>query len=181
MIDRYETRLSQLGLPARLIPRGVGQHELKGALVESLARLPPAPSVPAGGLGVVIAMSARVRRRCCSRATSPSELGLDPDDVVLATRERLGGGIPAWLQMSDAGDRRGAPAELAAPRAADDRRVQPAAGRPRLRWAREILDNLEPTITWAIVDAGAKREDIAHRVDGSAVSTCSRSTASTTR
>ena len=28
-----------------------------------------------------------------------------------------------------------------------------------------MLDDLEPTITWAIVDAGAKREDIAHRVD----------------
>jgi hypothetical protein len=34
-----------------------------------------------------------------------------------------------------------------------------------LRWAREMLDNLEPTITWAVVDAGWKREDIAHRVD----------------
>jgi hypothetical protein len=33
------------------------------------------------------------------------------------------------------------------------------------RWAREILDNLEPTVTWAIVDASAKREDIAHRVE----------------
>ena len=34
-----------------------------------------------------------------------------------------------------------------------------------LRWAREILDNLEPTVTWAIVDAGTKREDIAYRVE----------------
>ena len=34
-----------------------------------------------------------------------------------------------------------------------------------MRWACEILDNLEPTITWAIVDAGWKREDIAHRVE----------------
>ena len=28
-----------------------------------------------------------------------------------------------------------------------------------------ILDELEPTITWGIVDAGAKREDIAYRLD----------------
>jgi len=28
-----------------------------------------------------------------------------------------------------------------------------------------MLDNLEPTITWAVVDAGWKRDDIAHRVN----------------
>ena len=28
-----------------------------------------------------------------------------------------------------------------------------------------MLDELEPTITWAIVDAGTKREDILHRVE----------------
>ena len=29
----------------------------------------------------------------------------------------------------------------------------------------EILDDLEPTIIWTIVDAAAKREDIAYRID----------------
>ncbi len=101
------------------------------------------------------------RRRCCSRVISPIDLGLDPDDVVLATREQLGYGIPAWLQMSDA--------ETAQERRRSwRRRARPTIvacslppGARGLRWAREILDDLEPTITWAIVDAGAKREDIA--------------------
>ena len=93
------------------------------------------------------------------------DLGLDPDDIVLATREHLGYGIPAWLQMSDA--------ETAQERRRSwSRRARPTIVAcslpPRyrgLRWAREILDDLEPTITWGIVDAGAKREDIAYRLD----------------
>src|SRR5205085_2041409 len=81
------------------------------------------------------------------------------------TREQLGYGIPAWLQMRD-----GATAE--ARRRSWARRARPtivACSLPPatrgLCWAREILDDLEPTITWAVVDAGAKREDIAHCVD----------------
>jgi hypothetical protein len=163
VIDRYETRLSNMGLPARLIPRGVSPHELKGALVESLTRLPAAPSVPQG-LGVVIAIVGAGSAPVLHARELASDLGLDPDDVVLATRERLVGGIPAWLQMSDAGTAQER-------RRSWYRRTRPtivACSLPRvagLRWAREILDNLEPTMTWAVVDAGAKREDIAHRVD----------------
>ena len=94
-----------------------------------------------------------------------SDLGLDPDDVVLATREPLGHGIPPWLQMNDA-------ATAEERRRSWSRRDRPTVvacslpPQPRgLRWACEILDDLEPTIIWAIVDAGAKREDIAHRVN----------------
>ena len=165
MIDRYETRLSKMGLPARLIPRGVNQLELKGALVESLFRLPPAPSVPAGGAGIVIATVGVGATPVLLARDLAEELGLDPDDVMLATRERLGGGIPAWLQMCD-------------PATAEERRLSwrrrsrptivacslPAATRG-LRWARDMLDHLEPTVTWAIVDAGSKREDIAYRIE----------------
>ena len=28
-----------------------------------------------------------------------------------------------------------------------------------------MLDHLEPTVTWAIVDTGSKREDIAYRIE----------------
>ena len=98
-------------------------------------------------------------------AISPAISGLDPDDVVLATREELGDGIPPWLQMSDA-------ATAACAAAAGSRRNRPtivACSLPPaacgLRWAREVLDDLEPTIIWTIVDAAAKREDIAYRLD----------------
>ena len=162
VIDRYETRLSRMGLPARLIPRGVDQHALKGALVESLTRLPPAPSVPQA-LGVVIATVGVGSAPVLLARDLANDLGLDPDDVVLATPDQLGFGIPAWLQMSDA--------ETALERSRSWRRrnrptivacSMPVLG---LRWARAMLDNLEPTITWAIVDARSKREDIVHRVE----------------
>jgi hypothetical protein len=164
IIERYETRLSQLGLPARLIPRGAAQHELKGALVESLTRLAPAPHVPAG-LGVVIVVIGEGSSPVPLARELAGDLGLDPDDVVLATREPLGHGIPPWLQMNDA-------ATAEERRRSWSRRDRPTVvacslpPQPRgLRWACEILDDLEPTIIWAIVDAGAKREDIAHRVN----------------
>ena len=164
VIDRYETRLSRMGVPARLIPRGVGQSELKGALVESLVRLPSPPRVPAG-LGVVIAVVGTAAAPVHFARDLAVELHLDPDDVVLETREQLGDGIPPWLQMNDT--------ETAnARRRSWQRRDRPtivACSLPpmssSLKWAREMLDNLEPTITWAIVDAGWKREDIAHRVE----------------
>jgi hypothetical protein len=165
VIDRYETRLSKMGLPARLIPRGVAQHQLKGALVESLIRLPPAPSVPTGGLGIVIATVGVGATPVLLARNLADELGIDPDDVMLATREKLGGGIPAWLQLSDA-------ATAEERRLSWRRRSRPtivACSLPTvttgLRWARDILDHLEPTVTWAIVDAGSKREDIAFRIE----------------
>ncbi|HTD50487.1 MAG TPA: hypothetical protein VK771_07805, partial [Acidimicrobiia bacterium] len=164
MIDRYETRLSKLGLPARLIPRGVAPNGLKGALVESLVRLPPAPNVPAA-VGVVIATVGVGAAPVMLARDLATELGLDPDDVMLATRERLGGGIPAWLQLCDA-------PTAQERRLSWRRRTRPtivACSLPSatggLRWAKDILDHLEPTVTWAIVDAGWKREDIAYRIE----------------
>ncbi|MGO9875073.1 MAG: hypothetical protein ACLPVY_14860 [Acidimicrobiia bacterium] len=164
VIDRYETRLSKMGLPPRLIPRGVGHSGLKGALVESLIRLPPAPSVP-GAVGVVIATVGVGATPVLLARDLAAEAGLDPDDVMLATQEKLGGGIPTWLQMCDA-------ATALERRLSWRRRTRPtivACSLPTptrgLRWARGILDNLEPTVTWAIVDAGWKREDIAHRIE----------------
>ena len=38
------------------------------------------------------------------------------------------------------------------------------AGRAQLGWAHRILDKLEPTVTWAVVEASCKAEDIGHRV-----------------
>jgi hypothetical protein len=164
VIDRYETRLSQMGLPARLIPRGAAPNELKGALVESLLRLPAAPAIPRG-LGVVVVIVGANAAPVLMARDLAAELDLDPDDVVLATREHLGAGIPAWLQMND-------PDTAHSRRLSWQRRERPtivALSLPPMfqaqRWAREMLDRLEPTMTWAVVDAGWKREDIAHRVD----------------
>ncbi|HEX5097486.1 MAG TPA: hypothetical protein VFX21_15765, partial [Acidimicrobiia bacterium] len=90
------------------------------------------------------------------------EIDMDPDRVVLATQTPLGEGIPAWLQVCDAATaeerrrswrRRDYPTIVA---------VSLPPGREHLRWARAMLDSLEPTSTWAIVEAGWKLEDVRH-------------------
>ncbi len=164
ILERFETQLSRLGLPARLIPRGAAQNEMKGALVQSLVRLPAVPAVPTG-LGVVIVVVGANAAPVHLARDLAIEAHLDPDDVVLVTRGQLGDGIPAWLQMND-------PQTAHARRRSWQRRAQPTivalslpAMYQSLPWAREMLDNLEPTITWAVVDAGWKRDDIAHRIN----------------
>jgi hypothetical protein len=38
-------------------------------------------------------------------------------------------------------------------------------GRGQLRWAQRSLERLDATITWAVVDACVKPEDVEHRID----------------
>jgi hypothetical protein len=159
VIERPETALARLGLPARLVPRGATPSQLRGALIESLSDLPAVPAVP-DATGVVIAVvgvgasAVLLARELCA------EYGYDEDRVVLATQEPLGAGVPAWLQICDRGTaeerrrswrRRTMPTFVA---------VNLGAGRGGLAWAREILDHLEPTIAWSIVSAGWKTEDV---------------------
>jgi hypothetical protein len=159
VLERPENALARLGLPARLVPRGVSPKELRGALTESLADLPAVPAVPEAN-GVVIAVVGTGASAVLLARELCGELGLDPERIVLATQEPLGEGIPAWLQVCD-----GATAEER--RRSWRRRDLPTlvavslpAGRDALPWAREILDQLEPTIAWSIVNAGWKPEDV---------------------
>jgi hypothetical protein len=160
VLERPENVLARLGLPARFVPRGVGVREMQGALMESLSRLPVPPPLP-DAPGVVVAVVGTGAHAVVLARELSSELRLDPDRVVLATESPLGEGIPVWLQVCD-------PATAEERRRSWRRREYPTvvacslpAGREHLSWAREILDNLEPTCTWAIVDAGWKSEDIA--------------------
>jgi hypothetical protein len=159
VIERPETSLARLGLPARLVPRGIAPSELRGALIETLAELPPTPALPQAN-GVVIAVIGTGSSAVLLARELCAEHGLDPDRIVLATQEPLGSGIPAWLQICDgptaeerrrAWSRRGTPTIVA---------VSLPPGRNALPWARDILDNLEPTIAWSIVNAGWKSEDV---------------------
>lgn len=161
VIERPENRLARLGVPARMIPRNVAPRELQGALIESLARLPVAPPLP-GSNGVVIAVVGLGSAPVVLARELSTELGLDPDRVVLATSDPLGEGVPSWLQITDAPTaeerrrswrRRGNPTIVA---------LSVPVGRAGLGWARTILDELEPTMVWSIVEAGSKPEDIRH-------------------
>jgi hypothetical protein len=159
VLERPENVLARLGLPARLVPRGVTMKDLRGALIQSLAELPAPPAVPDAN-GVVIAVVGTGSSAVLLARALCAEYGLDEERIVLATQEPLGEGIPAWLQVND-----GSTAEER--RRSWRRRTTPTivavslpAGRDALPWARDLLDRLEPTIAWTIVHAGWKSEDV---------------------
>ncbi|MDZ4826710.1 MAG: hypothetical protein SGJ13_09655, partial [Actinomycetota bacterium] len=164
VLERPENVLARLGLPARLVPRGVELREMRGALLESLARL-PTPSLLPDAPGVVVAVVGEGAQPVRLARDLAEELGLDPDRVVLATHEPLGEGIPAWLQVCD-------PQTAEERRRSWRRRPYPTlvacalpAGRGQLEWARAMLDQFEPTSTWAIIEAGWKCEDVEYLAD----------------
>ncbi|MCU1428221.1 MAG: hypothetical protein JWL83_2221 [Actinomycetia bacterium] len=159
VIERPETALARLGLPARLVPRGAAPEQLRGALIESLANLPAVPALPEAH-GVLIAVVGTGASAVLLARELCAEYGLDTERIVLATQEPLGEGIPAWLQICD-----GATAEER--RRSWRRRPSPTIvavnlgeGRRDLGWAREILDQLEPTLAWSVINAGWKSEDV---------------------
>ncbi len=158
VIERPENVLSRLGVPARYIPRGVSGTQLRGALIESLAGLPVSAPLPEAN-GVVIAVIGVGAQPVVLARMLATERGLDPDNLVLATARELGEGIPSWLQICD-------------PATAEERRrswrrrdheTLVAVSVPSVthghEWAREMLDHLEPTQTWGIVNAAWKVED----------------------
>lgn len=159
VIERPENLLLQMGVPARFIPRGIVGNELRGALIESLAHLPiPSPLPDANGV-VIAVVGVGAQPVMLARALAV-ERGLDPDNLVLATEHELGDGIPTWLQIND-------------PATAEERRrswrrrdyqTYVAISLPAVTasqdWARSMLDNLEPTQTWGIVNAAWKIEDV---------------------
>ncbi len=159
VIERPENVLARLGVPPRFIPRGVAGIQLRGALIEALAQL-PAPDVLPDAPGVVIAVVGLGATPVLLGRSLAAERGLDPDNLVLATERRLGDGIPSWLQITDA-------ATADERRRSWRRREHPtlvAVSIPSVRngdtWARSMLDHLEPTQVWGIVNAAWKLEDV---------------------
>ncbi len=158
VIERPENLLHRLGVPARYVPRGVSGAQLRGALIESLAGLPVAAPLPEAN-GVVIAVVGIGAAPVLLARTLATERGLDPDNLVLATARELGEGIPSWLQICD-------PATAEERRRSWRRREHEtfvAVSIPSVtsgdEWARTMLDHLEPTQTWGIVNAAWKVED----------------------
>jgi hypothetical protein len=148
--------LADLGLPPDLVPRNATVDGLRPALLDALSRLPETPRLPDTN-GVVIAVvgegtaPARLARRLAG------DLGIDLESVELAS------------------PRQGC--DLAEPEAAAERRlawrrrprptiVVVSAGRSArdLAWARSVLDRLEPTFVWSVVDASCKSADVGDRL-----------------
>ena len=152
-----DPRLLALGLPADLTPSTAVTGDLRTALWQRLSQLPPPPLLPRT-TGVVIAIVGIGTAPIALARRLADELDIDPDHVLLATPEA----------MSDVSH----PEEAEAFRRSCRRRAEPTivacsigSGRAQLGWAHRILDRLEPTITWAVVDASVKAEDVGHRIN----------------
>jgi hypothetical protein len=149
--------LTRLGLPVALVPVHTSGRELQVELARRLHALPSAPAVPTG-TGSVVAIigtgSTGVARDLAK------ELSVDPDSVVVVSQANEAG-LPAWLHVADAST------------AAQRRRswwrrdrvtvvaVESCEGMEEATWARGVVDALEPTLTWGVVDATRKPEDVA--------------------
>ncbi len=159
LIERPEGALVRLGVPARLIPRGVAGLGLHEALAESLERLPTPEQLPATR-GVTVAIVGIGARPVALARILAVEQDIDPDTVVIATERELGNGVPAWLQITDA--------TSALERRRSWRRRDHvsfvAVSMPSMtaatEWANTMLDYLEPTQIWAVANAGWKAEDV---------------------
>ncbi len=156
LVPPADARLLALGLPEELAPSTAVTGDLRTALCQRLAQLPPPPLLPRT-TGVVIAIVGIGTAPIALARRLADELDIDPDHVLLATPEA----------MSDVSH----PEEAEAFRRSCRRRVEPTivacsigSGRAQLGWAHRILDRLEPTITWAVVDASIKAEDVGHRI-----------------
>ncbi len=151
-----DTRLRELGLPRELIPSTAAAGDLRTALFQRLSQLPPPPMLPRSP-GVVVAVVGIGTAPIALARRIADELEIDPDHIVLATPEPVS-------ELSH-------PDEAQTSRQSWRRRAEPTvvacsigAGRAQLGWAHRMLDKLEPTVTWAVVEASCKAEDIAHRV-----------------
>jgi len=151
-----DARFLALGLPAELAPSTAVTGDTRTALCQRLAQLPPPPVLPRT-TGVVIAIVGIGTAPIALARRLADELDIDPQHVLLATPEA----------MSDVSH----PEEAEAFRRSCRRRAEPTivacsigSGRAQLGWAHRILDRLEPTITWAVVDASVKAEDVGHRI-----------------
>jgi hypothetical protein len=156
LVPPADARLLALGLPAELAPSTAVTGDLRTALCQRLAQLPPPPLLPRT-TGVVIAIVGIGTAPIALARRLADELDIDPQHVLLATPEA----------MSDVSH----PEEAEAFRRSCRRRAEPTivacsigSGRAQLGWAHRILDRLEPTITWAVVDASIKAEDVGHRI-----------------
>lgn len=159
--------LERLGLPAAVLhaaPRGLDRLS---TLLELAHGFPRPHALPRVGDTVIALVG---DRRGMERAVAwvHEQLDLAPDRLMLASR---GEG-----QVFPASRRMGTPQEAAAHRRALRRTSAPTlvvVDEPvNVRcggWARQVLDSLEPSAVWAVVDAQRKPEDVlawAERIGG---------------
>lgn len=125
-------------------------------LMDRLALPDPLPS----GQGSVIAVVGRRADALEVAEAFAAELGTSPDDILVAAPSFRGGTVSE--------DRRLSSVDLAMERRRSWRRrrqptiiaVESTMGRQRTSWATHLLDAVEPTMVWGVVEATRKAEDI---------------------
>jgi hypothetical protein len=152
--------LVRVGLPEELVRRlgfSLGADPSRG-LLELLEHLPRPDRLPEGRGSVIAAVGDRAAALDLANQLA-AELGLDADDVVLASATYRRRAVPAHRRIWDL------------ERAEEQRRswrrrlhptivaVESAPGRSP-DWARRVLDALEPTMVWGAVEATRKAEDL---------------------
>ncbi len=150
--------LDRLGLPAAYLQMALTATDQLSALLELADRFPRAAPLPRTGSSVIVLVGDR-------RGIQPavewvcSELQLDPNSLLLASRN--GSGVFPE-------DRRIAGSDEACARRLSFRRrqapslvvVDEPVGRVRTPWARQVVDALEPSAVWGVVEAKSKPEDV---------------------
>jgi hypothetical protein len=149
--------LLRLGVPAEFVPWIAPGEDVAVPLALSFAHLPEVPTLPATR-GVVIAVVGRASAAVGVAQQLVADLGLTRESLIVATPTPLSV-MPTWLQVTDAAaaiERRRSWRRRETPTVV----VVPCARSGGIDFARSILDALEPTMVWGIVDAGRKPEDV---------------------
>jgi hypothetical protein len=160
--------LARLGLPGHLLPYDAGAVDARTALLRALERLPRVEVLPKLGGSVLVVVGERDEAVELARDLA-AEVGADPEQVILASTNYRGSAfvddhriaeVDEVLERRRAWRRRRRPTVVA---------VETSAAKRSAAWTSAVLEALEPTMTWASVEAGRKPEDLrawADRVGG---------------
>jgi hypothetical protein len=152
-------RLSRVGLPdtlASTVASSTGDATM--ALLHIFDRLPRPDALPKVQ-GSVIAVLGNRQAALEVAERFAQQLGTDPSDVLVATRtgrakvdeERRIDSVDTALERRRSWRRRRRPTVVA---------IESAIGRKHTSWAANLLEALEPTQVWGVVEATRKAEDI---------------------
>jgi hypothetical protein len=160
--------LAHLGLPGHLLPYDADAVDAQTALLRALERLPKVEPLPKLGGSVLVVVGERDEAIDLARDLA-AEVGADPEQVILASTAYRGSAFADDRRITDVDEvlerrrgwrRRRGPTVVA---------VETTAAKRSAAWTSAVLEALEPTMTWASVDAGRKPEDLrawADRVGG---------------
>lgn len=150
--------LDRLGLPAPFLEMPLTATDQLSALLELADRFPRAAALPRTGATVIVLVGDRGGIQSAVEWVC-SELQLDPGTLLLASRN-AGGVFPDGRRIASID-------EACARRLSFRRRQAPSlvivdepVGRIRSSWSRQVIDALEPSAVWGVVEAKNKPEDV---------------------